>query len=107
MPKKQPKERKQRRYEPIAVLAYLTAHEQRSPRRSPSERRIQQDLGIKTPSAVHLILRRLERAGLLTITRYGRGQLSDLVLTETGRSTAQRWQEQHDSTDGRTPIEKE
>ena len=89
MPKKQPGERKQRRYEPLDVLAYLAAHEQRNPRRSPSERRIQKDLGIKTPSAVHLILRRLERKGLLTITRYGRGHLSDLALTEAGWVAAQ------------------
>jgi Mn-dependent DtxR family transcriptional regulator len=92
MPNKEPGKRKQRRYDPLEVLAYLAAHEQRSPRRSPSERRIQQDLGIRTPSAVHLILRRLEREGLLTITRYGRGHLSDLTLTDAGRAAAQTWQ---------------
>lgn len=93
MPNKQPGARKQRRYDALEVLAYLAAHEQRGLRRSPSERQIQKDLGIKTPSAVHLILRRLEREGLLTITRYGRGHLSDLALTDAGRAAAQRWQE--------------
>jgi DNA-binding PadR family transcriptional regulator len=97
MPKKQPGERKQRRYEPLEVLAYLAAHEQHNPRRSPSERRIQQDLGIAVPSTVHLILRRLEREGLLTITRYGQGHLSDLTLTNAGRTAVQQWQAGRDT----------
>jgi DNA-binding PadR family transcriptional regulator len=41
---------------------------------------------------VHRLLHRLQREGLLTITAYGRGQLSDLTLTEAGRNAAQRWQ---------------
>jgi Mn-dependent DtxR family transcriptional regulator len=88
-----PEESKQRHYEPLEVLAYIADYEQRNPRRSPSERRIQKDLGISAPSVVHHILGRLERAGLLTITRYGRGHLSDLTLTEAGRIAAQMWQE--------------
>jgi Mn-dependent DtxR family transcriptional regulator len=88
---------KQRRYEPLDVLVYIVAFQQRHPGRSPSQRRIQRDLNISVPSVVHLILHRLERDGLLTITRYGRGQLSDLTLTEAGRSAAQHWQEEHGS----------
>lgn len=93
MPKQQPGNRKQQRYEPLAVLAYIADYAQHSPRRSPSERRIQKDLGISAPSVVHEILGRLEQAGLLIITRYGRGQLSDLTLTEAGQTAAQMWQE--------------
>lgn len=86
-------EKQQRRYEPLEVLAYIADYAQRNPRRSPSERRIQKDLGISAPSVVHLILRRLEQAGLLIITRYGRGHLSDLTLTDAGRTAAQMWRE--------------
>lgn len=93
MPKQQPENSKQQRYEPLDVLAYIADYTQRSPRRSPSERRIQQDLGISAPSVVHVILVRLEQAGLLIITRYGRGQLSDLTLTEAGKTAAQMWRE--------------
>jgi DNA-binding PadR family transcriptional regulator len=56
---------------------------------------------------VHVILRRLERAGLLIITRYGRGQLSDLILTEAGHNAAQLWQEEHGSHNGSTSAEQE
>src|SRR5688500_13057422 len=93
MPKQQPGNSKQQRYEPLEVLAYIEEYAQRNPRRSPSERRIQKDLGISAPSVVHTILVRLEHAGLLIITRYGRGHLSDLTLTEAGQTAAQIWQE--------------
>lgn len=94
MPEKQPDEHTQRHYEPLALLAYINAYQQRHPHRSPSERRVQKDLAISAPSVVHGILRRLERAGLLTITRYGRGQLSDLKLTEAGQVALKLWQEE-------------
>ncbi len=92
MSKQQPGKRQQRRYEPLEVLAYIGTYKKCNPLRSPSERRIQKDLGISASSVVHAILRRLERAGLLTITRYGRGHLSDLTLTDAGQVAAQMWQ---------------
>lgn len=107
MPEKQPGNRAQQRYEPLDVLAYIAAYRQRHPHRSPSERRIQKDLDISAPSVVHAILLRLERAGLLTITRYGRGQLSDLTLTEAGQMAAQVWQEECDSPDANPSAEQE
>lgn len=105
MPTKRPDVHTQRRYEPLALLAYISAYQQRHPHRSPSERRIQKDLAISAPSVVHGILRRLERAGLLIITRYGRGQLSDLKLTEAGRVAAQFWQEEQPLPNGSTLAE--
>jgi Mn-dependent DtxR family transcriptional regulator len=107
MPKKQPGKRTQQHYEPLDVLAYIAAYRQRHPHRSPSERRIQKDLNMSAPSVVHAILLRLERAGLLTITRYGRGQLSDLTLTEAGHTAAQVWQEERDSSDAHPSAEQE
>ncbi len=106
MTKKSSQPRRQRRYEPLEVLAYIATYQQHNPRRSPSERRIQKDLGISAPSVVHMILRRLERAGLLSITRYGRGHLSDLILTEAGQRVAHRWQEGQ-GTDDNTGAEQE
>ena len=55
----------QHRYDPLAVLSYITAYQQIHPHRSPSQRRIQAALGISAPSVVHGILWRLQRAELL------------------------------------------
>jgi DNA-binding FadR family transcriptional regulator len=107
MPKKQLDEHTQRRYEPLALLAYISAYQRCHPHRSPSERRIQKDLAISAPSVVHAILRRLERTGLLTITRYGRGQLSDLRLTDAGQVATQLWQEEQASPNASTSAEHE
>lgn len=81
-----------RRYDPLAVLAYIATYQQTHPNRSPSQRRIQTALGISAPSVVHGIVQRLQRAGLLTITHYGRGHPVDLALTETGRAAVKQWQ---------------
>lgn len=90
--KNRPQRPRQRRYEPLAVLTYIMTYQQTRPHRSPSERRIQAALDISAPSLVHGIIQRLERDGLLTITRYGRGHTVDLTLTEAGQEAVQRWQ---------------
>ena len=81
-----------RRYDSLAVLAYIATYQQTRPNRSPSQRRIQAALGISAPSVVHGIVQRLQRAGLLTITHYGRGHPVDLTLTETGQAAVEQWQ---------------
>lgn len=81
-----------RRYDPLAVLAYIVTYQQQHPHRSPSQRRIQAALSISAPSVVHNMLYRLERRGLLTVTRHGRGVGVDLALTEAGQAAVQRWQ---------------
>lgn len=92
MTRKQTGRHRQRRYDPLAVLSYIVTYQQTHQDHSPSQRRIQADLGISVPSMVHLIMQRLERAGLLTVARYGRGHAVDLALTEAGRAAVQRWQ---------------
>ena len=73
------------RYDPLAVLAYIARYQQ-THSRSPSQRRLQRDLGISAPSVVHTIVHRLQREGLLVITIYRRGLSGDLTLTEAGRA---------------------
>jgi uncharacterized membrane protein len=96
MPKKLSANQTQRRYEPLDVLAFIVTYRERNGGWPPSQRQIQKDLGMSAPSVVHLILRRLERAGLLTIIRYGRGYRSQLIPTEAGNMAAQVWQEERD-----------
>lgn len=85
----------QRRYDPQAVQAYIVSYQAENAGRSPSQRQIQRALYISAPSVVHMILRRLERRGLLTVTRHGRGYPSDLTLTDTGRRALEQWQQVH------------
>ena len=94
-----PPERRQRRYDVMAVLAAISRYQQQNAGDSPSERRIQVDLGISAPSVVHNILHRLQRQGLLVIASYGRGQSGNLTLTEAGLAAVQQWQREqgHDS----------
>lgn len=89
---KRPKRPRQRRYDPLAVLAYIATYQGSHNQRTPSQRRIQTALGISAPSVVHTIVQRLERTGLLRITRYGHGHPVDLVLTDAGQEALQRWQ---------------
>lgn len=99
-----PRRRVSHRYDPYAVLAYTVQYQQTHNRRSPSERRIQADLKISAPSVVHNLLYRLQKRGLLTITTYGRGHTSDLLLTEAGHAAVQRWhREQRATGSGSTP----
>lgn len=95
MPRAQSDSRRQRRYDRLAILAYVASYQQQH-QRSPSQRRIQRDLGVSAPSVVHMILGRLERAGLLRITRQGQGRTSALTLTEAGRAALQQWQQRTD-----------
>jgi SOS-response transcriptional repressor LexA len=102
MPKKRLEKQTQRQYEPLDVLAFIVSYREQHGGWSPSERQIQKALGISVPSVVHGILRRLEGAELLTITRYGRGHQSQLIPTEAGRTAALLWQEGRDSPDTNT-----
>ena len=92
MPGHYPRQRSSQRYDPHAVLAYIVQYQQTHNQRSPSERRIQADLKVSAPSVVHNLLYRLQERGLLTITTYGRGHTSDLLLTEAGHAAVARWQ---------------
>lgn len=83
--------RRHRRYHPLAVLAAIAAYQQLH-HRSPSERRIQADLGISAPSVVHNLLRRLRQDGLLTTTSYGRGHRAEHALTSAGQTAVGQWQ---------------
>lgn len=91
MPSSDRPSRPHRRYNPLAVLAYISMYQQQHRQRSPSERSIQGALGISAPSVVHNILRRLQCDGLLTTTRYGPGQLADHVLTPAGQAAVAAW----------------
>ena len=86
MPSSNYSDRRWRRYDPLAVLAYIATYQQQHRQRSPSERCIQIALGISAPSVVHNILQGLQHDGLLTTTRYGRGQLVDHQLTPAGQA---------------------
>jgi DNA-binding MarR family transcriptional regulator len=86
-----PARRRQRRYDPLQVLAYIATFQQTYRQRSPSQRRIQIDLKISAPSVVHNILLRLEQRGLLTIIRHGHGFSSDFAITEAGREALRAW----------------
>lgn len=99
MPGKRSNQRQQRRYDPLAVLAYIATYQQTHRQRSPSQRRIQAALDISAPSVVHHLVRWLQRAELLTITSYGRGQSVDLTLTAAGHEAVQRWQAEHPAPD--------
>lgn len=107
MPNKQLGKQTQRRYEPLDVLAFIVTYREQHGGWSPSERQIQKALAISAPSIVHGILRRLEGAALLTITRYGRGYRSQLIPTEAGRTAALLWQEGRDSSDSNISGEQE
>jgi biotin operon repressor len=96
MPKRPAANRTQRRYEPLDALTFIVTYRERNSGWSPSERQIQQALGISGASVAHHILCRLERAGLLTIIRYGRGYRSQLIPTEAGQTVVQLWQEGQD-----------
>jgi len=97
MSRKRSPQSRQRRYDPLAVLSYIATSQQTRPHRSPSQRQIQAAFGISAPSVVHNLLRRLERDELLTVTRYGRGHLVDLTLTEAGRAALERWRAERTS----------
>lgn len=105
MPRKRPNHPRQRRYEPLSVLAYIARYQQQNGGRSPAQRRIQRDLTISAPSVVHNILHRLARSGLLTIKNNGRGHPADLTLTEAGQRAAAMWQE--DETDNDPAADQE
>lgn len=92
MSSRRPKRLKQRRYDPLAVLAYIATYQQRNSQRTPSQRHIQTALSISARSVVHNIVRRLERDELLRVTHYGRGHTVDLTLTEAGEAAVRRWQ---------------
>lgn len=92
MSSQRPRRPKQRRYDPLAVLAYIATYQQSNNQRTPSQRRIQAALGISAPSVVHNIVQRLERDELLTITHHGRGYPVDLTLTEAGEAAVRHWQ---------------
>lgn len=83
-----------RRYHPLLVLSYILRYQQQHNNASPSQRRIQRDLGISAPSVVHNILYRLEVSDLLRITTYGRGYPASLTVTEAGHAAVQQWQRQ-------------
>lgn len=68
MPRQRSDQPRQRRYDPLKTLAYIEQYRSQHGGRSPSQRQIQRDLGISTPSVVHNMLHRLARRGLLTIT---------------------------------------
>lgn len=61
MSSQRPRRPKQRRYDPLAVLAYIATYQQSNNQRTPSQRRIQAALDISAPSVVHNIVQRLER----------------------------------------------
>lgn len=90
---RKPTPRRQRRYDSVAVLAYIATYQRHHQQRSPSQRRIQISLGVSAPSVVHNLLRRLEHSGLLTITAQRRGYTAELTLTEAGYDAVQSWQE--------------
>lgn len=92
MSSRPPKQLRQRRYDPLAVLSYIAAYQQTHRERTPSQRQIQAALAISAPSVVHGIVHRLQHAGLLRVTSYGRGRTVDLALTEAGHAAVQRWQ---------------
>lgn len=94
-----PRRPRHRRYDRLAILAYVASYQQHNDR-SPSQRRIQAGLGISAPSVVHTILHRLAQAGLLTITTYGRGAGADLRLTAAGWIAVTRWQQGHAEAKG-------
>jgi len=96
MPKRPVANRTQRRYEPLDALKFIVTYQECNGGWSPSERQIQKALGISGASVAHQILCRLERAGLLTIIRYGRGYRSQLIPTEAGQTAAQVWREGQD-----------
>lgn len=83
--------RRQRRYDPFAILAYVAAYQQAHPTRSPSERHIQTALGISAPSVVHNLLRRLREAGLLRTTIAERGHVADHTVTPDGQTALAQW----------------
>lgn len=99
MPGQQPRQRKHHRYNSHPVLAYIEKYQQTHNHRSPSQRRIQIDLRFSAPSVVHNLLHRLQQSGLLTITTYGRGHTSDLMLTEAGHEAVERWQKERRAAD--------
>jgi Mn-dependent DtxR family transcriptional regulator len=86
-----PQRRRQRRYDPLAVLDAIDTYQRSHNRRSPSQRWLQSDLTISAPSVVHMILHRLQNADLLRITTYGRGLSADLTLTEAGQDVLRNW----------------
>lgn len=103
MPRKPPKHRGFRRYDPRAALAYIVRYKQSNGQRSPSERQIQAELGISAPSVVHNMLRRLEQAELLVMTAYGRGFKSELEVTPVGQAAIEQWQREQQSTERDAP----
>lgn len=92
MPRQRPDPPRQRRYDPLAVLAYIRRYQRENNGLSPSQRRIQRDLGISAPSAVHALVHRLARRELLRVTTHGRGRRADLTITEAGRLAVESWE---------------
>lgn len=102
-----PRRPRQGYYDPHAVLAYIVQYQHTHNQRSPSERRIQSDLKVSAPSVVHNLLHRLQQRGLLTITTYGRGHTSDLMLTEAGHEAVRRWEKEGRAAASGSALQKE
>lgn len=100
MPRPRSQERRHRRYDPLAALAYIDQYQRQHQWRSPSQREIQSALHVSAPSVVHNMLHRLEHEGVLTITSYGRGRTADLLLTEAGQAELWRWRQHPAAEDG-------
>ena len=91
MSRRRPDQPRQRRYDPLLALSYIIRYQREHMGRSPSQRRIQRDLGISAPSIVHRLLHRLARRDLLLIVTHGRGFAAALIVTEAGHAAAQQW----------------
>jgi hypothetical protein len=83
--------RRQRRYDRLAILDYIDTYKRTHNNRSPSQRHIRAALNISAVSVVHNTEHRLERAGLLVITTFGRGLGGELEITEAGYEELRRW----------------
>jgi uncharacterized membrane protein len=92
MSRRRPDQPRQRRYDPLLALRYIIRYQREHGGLSPSQRRIQRDLGISAPSIVHRLLHRLAHCELLLIVTHGRGFAAELIVTEAGRAAAQQWQ---------------
>ena len=91
MSRQQPGNRRQRRYDRIAILDYIDTYKRTHNHRSPSQRLIRAALNISAASVVHNMLHRLERAELLTITTFGRGLAGELEITVAGYEELRQW----------------
>ena len=94
---RQPGRPRQRRYDRFAILDYVDTYQYTHNNRSPSQRQIRAALEISASSVVHNMVHRLARAGLLTITTFGRGLGAELEITDIGREELQRWRDSRQS----------